>query len=175
MEKIFQISAQRLRLPVLFLLLSLVPVAAQTSNTVTGHIGFAFPLVSTNGSETTTLGNQFQVVFPVGIGLKGPGRLSFDLELDPAIQQSPTDVSLTISPGLLWGIGHGFTVGGRLAFVASSVTWGFTGVVIKSWPIQDSFFKSYFVEGDLPVRFVRPNGGGSENTFGFNIHFGVGF
>jgi len=82
---------------------------------------------------------------------------------------------LTVHPGPLWGLGHGFSAAGRLAFVASSSTFGFTGVLIKSWPIQNSFFKAYFVETDFPVRFDRPAGGPSTNSFGFNIHFGVGF
>ena len=138
-------------------------------------MGFAFPIVSTTGDHTTTINHDFSMAFPVGISVKGSGRLFFDLELVPLVQDSPRNVSLTAHPGLLWGIGHGFSAGGRLAFDANSSTIGFTGVLIKSWPIENSFFKSYFAETDFPVRFNRPHGGPGTNSFGFNIHLGVGF
>jgi hypothetical protein len=163
--KISQIPARRVNLAVFLLLLSFVPAAAQTPDILGGHIGLAFPLVATNGGTTTTIGQNFTIVVPVGISVKGPGSLMFDLEFEPAIQDSPRDVTLTISPGLLWAVGHGFSVGGRLSFVASSPTFGLTGVVIKSLPIENNFFKSYFVEGDLPLRFVRPQGGPEREYF----------
>lgn len=91
----------------------------------------------------------------------------FDLEFVPLIQDSPRKVTLTVHPGLLRVVGHGVSVGGRIAFDVNSSTFGFTGVVIKSWPIHNSFFKVYFVEGDLPVRFNRPEGGPSTKYFRF--------
>jgi hypothetical protein len=54
----------------------------------------------------------------------------------------------------------------------------------KSWPIGKSktgekgnggFFKTYFVEAVLPVRFNRPSVGASTNPVTFGLHFGVGF
>jgi hypothetical protein len=147
---------------------------AQSTATIGGHIGVAFPIVTT-GTTTTTIADQFSIAFPVGISVKGSGATFFDLELVPVVQDAPRHVSLTIHPGMLWNIGHGFTAGARLAFDVSNSVIGFTGVVIKSWPIQDHFLKSYFVEGDLPVRFGRPTGGPSTNAVGFAAHFGVGF
>lgn len=97
------------------------------------------------------------MAFPVGISVKGSGRMFFD-ELVPLVPDSPRNVSFTVHPGLLWGIGHGFSAGTRLAFNANSSTIGFTGVLIKSWPIENNFFKSYFAETDFPVRFNRPQG-----------------
>ena len=95
-------------------MLGVSPAIAE--NTVGGHIGFAFPIVSTNGDRTTTINHNFSMAFPVGISVKGSGRMFFDLELVPVVQDSPRDVSFTVHPGLLWGIGHGFAAGGRLAF-----------------------------------------------------------
>jgi hypothetical protein len=175
MANICRMRMGAFHLVAVFTMLGVVPAIAQAPNTVGGHIGLAFPLVSTTGSDTTTIADVFTIAVPVGISIKGPGRMLFDLELVPAIQDAPRDVSLTVHPGLLWGLGHGFSAGGRLAFVASSSTWGFTGVLIKSWPIHNSFFKAYFVETDFPVRFNNPPGGPSTSSFGFNIHFGVGF
>ncbi|MCU1251347.1 MAG: hypothetical protein JWQ49_4376 [Edaphobacter sp.] len=67
--------------------------------------------------------------------------------------------------------------GGRLAFVVNEPTWGFTPLVNKSWPIKhnNGFFKAYFVETDLPVRFSRPVGAPANNAVTFAMHFGVSF
>jgi hypothetical protein len=99
----------------------------------------------------------------------------FDFEFVPLISTTPHAVDVVVHPGLIWNLSHGFAMGARLAFHTSSPQYGFTPVVIKSWPIEHSFFKSYFLEFDFPVRFVRPEGGPSKNAFTFGLHFGVGF
>jgi len=65
----------------------------------------------------------------------------------------------------------------RLAFDIGSSQFGFTPLVNHSWPIKapGSFFKAYFVEAVLPVRFDRPSGGPSSNPVTFGLHLGVGF
>ena len=155
--------------------LSAVAPSAQSQTTVGGHIGFVLPLVTHAGGETTTLGDNFSIGFPMGITVKGRGRMAFDLEFVPSIQDEPRQVSLTVHPGLVWSVGHGFGVGGRAAFDVNSSQFGFTPLVNKSWPIKNSFFKAYFVEAVLPVRFNRPPGGPATNPVTFGIHFGVGF
>jgi hypothetical protein len=140
-----------------------------------GHIGFVLPLMTHAGGQTTSLADNFGIGFPMGITVKGSGHLAFDLELVPFIQDSPRKTSLTVHPGLLYGVGHGFTVGMRLAFDVNSSQFGFTPLLNKSWPIEHSFFKAYFVEAVLPVRFNRPAGGPSTNPVTFGMHFGIGF
>jgi hypothetical protein len=56
-----------------------------------------------------------------------------------------------------------------------SSQFGFTPLLNKSWPIEGSFFKAYFVEAVLPVRFDRPTVGPNTNPVSFGMHFGVGF
>ena len=65
----------------------------------------------------------------------------------------------------------------RAAFDVNSSQFGFTPLVNKSWPIRgaEGFFKTYFAEAVLPVRFNRPPGGPNTNPVTFGIHFGVGF
>src|SRR5262249_47230279 len=108
----------------LYTTLAAGPVVAQ--NTVGGHMGLAFPIVSTTGDHTTTINHDFSMAFPIGISIKGSGRMFFDLEFVPVVQDSPRNVSFIAHPGLLWGIGHGFSAGGRLAFDVNSSTIGFT-------------------------------------------------
>lgn len=151
------------------------PAAAQ--DTVGGHIGFVLPLVTHANGDTTSLGDNFSIGFPIGITIKGQGRTAFDMEFVPAVQDSPRHVDLTFHPGLIFDVGNGFAVGVRAAFQANSTQFGFTPLLNKSWPISDgsSFFKKYFVEGDLPVRFDRPAVGPSTDPVTFGMHFGLGF
>jgi hypothetical protein len=76
--------------------------AAQT--TVGGHIGFVLPLITRAGGQTTNLGDGFSVGFPMGITVKGIGRMAFDLELVPSVKNTPRAVALTVHPGLVWGV-----------------------------------------------------------------------
>ena len=60
-------------------------------------------------------------------------------------------------------------------FAVNSPSFGFTPLVNHSWPIKNSFFKTYFVEAVLPVRFNRPTGGVYTTPVTFGLHFGLGF
>lgn len=154
-----------------------VPASAQDS--VGGHVGVVLPLVTHAGGQTTNIGDSFSIGFPMGITLKGRSKTAFDFEFVPSIQDSPRQVGLLVHPGILWGIGHGFTVGTRAAFDVNSAQFGFTPLVNKSWPIrsENGFFKAYFAEAVLPVRFNRPTGlnAVATNPVTFGVHFGLGF
>jgi len=158
---------------------SRVPQAqAKKGPTVGGHIGFVLPLVTHSGGQTTSLGDQFAVGFPVGITVKGSGRTAFDLEFVPQYNATGQRLTtLTVHPGLIYSLGHGWAAGGRVAFVVDNATWGFTPLVNKSWPIKhnNGLFKAYFVEADLPVRFSRPVGAPASNAVTFAMHAGVSF
>ena len=150
------------------------PALGQTR--LAGHIGFVLPLVTQSNGSTTTIADGFSIGFPMGITLVGPGRLAFDMELVPSIQKSPRNVSLTVHPGFVESVGHGFAVGVRAAFVVDTSTYGFTPLLHKSWPIEKpGLLKAYFLEADLPVRFDRPTGGPATTPVTFAMHFGVGF
>jgi hypothetical protein len=161
-------------------------VQAQESNTpqahkgptLGGHIGFVLPLVTQSGGQTTSLADAPAVGFPVGITVKGSGRTAFDLEFVPQYNATGQRLTtLTVHPGLIYSLGHGYAVGLRAAFVVDNPTVGFTPLVNKSWPIKhnNSLFKAYFVEADLPVRFNRPVGAPATNPVTFAMHFGVAF
>ena len=161
--------------PALMLCALRIGQAQEAQDRLGGHIGFVLPLVTHAGGQTTTLNENFGIGFPLGVTVKGSGHTAFDFEFVPFIQDSPRKVSLTVHPGLLYGLGHGFTAGVRLAFDVNSSQFGFTPLLNKSWPIEGSYFKAYFVEAVLPVRFDRPAGGPSTNAVTFGMHFGVGF
>jgi hypothetical protein len=151
---------------------------AKKGPTLGGHIGFVLPLVTHSGGQTTSLADQPAVGFPVGITIKGSGRTAFDLEFVPQYNATGQRLTtLTVHPGLIYSLGHGYAVGLRAAFVVDNPTVGFTPLVNKSWPIKhnNSLFKAYFVEADLPVRFSRPVGAPATNAVTFAMHFGVSF
>ena len=156
------------------LLLANVP-AAEAQTTLGGHIGFVLPLVTHAGGTTTNISDNFSIGFPLGVTFKGKGRMAFDLELVPGVQDTPRQVNFTVHPGLVWAVGHSFGAGIRAAFDVNSPQWGFTPLVNHSWPIEGSYFKAFFVEGVMPVRFNRPTNGIATNPVTFGLHFGLGF
>jgi hypothetical protein len=152
---------------------------AQKGPTLGGHIGFVLPLVTDSSGNVTNLGDAPAVGFPVGITVKGSGPMAFDFEFVPQYNATGTrQTTLTLHPGLIYGLGHGWAVGLRAAFVVDQPTVGFTPLVNKSFPIKHrngGLLKAYFVEADLPVRFSRPVGAPATNAVTFAMHFGVAF
>ncbi|MEP6960916.1 MAG: hypothetical protein ABI995_02500 [Acidobacteriota bacterium] len=140
-----------------------------------GHIGVVFPLVTRAGGNTTNLADGFGMGIPMGMTIKKSGRTAFDLELVPFIHGTPRNTTLTVHPGMLWDAGHRWTLGMRAAFDINSPSVGFTPLAHYSWPIEHGFFRAYFVEAVLPVRFNRPTGGPNTSPVTFGMHFGLGF
>ena len=156
--------------------LSIVPAAKAQS--IGGHIGFVLPLVTHAAGDTTNIADNFSIGFPFGVTFKSKGPMALDFEFVPAIQDSPRHTGLTVHPGAIYALGHGFAAGMRLAFDVNTSQFGFTPLLNKSWSLnthEGSFFKAYFIEAVLPVRFNRPPGGPSANAVTFGLHFGLGF
>jgi hypothetical protein len=150
-------------------------VAFAQERSVGGHIGFGFPLVTRVGDDVTTIADSFQMSLPVGINVSGSGRMYFDLEFVPAVVDNPRQVNLTVNPGLLWKIGHGFAAGCRVGLDINSSQFGLTPVVVKNFRLEHSFFKTWFVETDYVFRFNRPEIGKATNPFTFNMVLGLSF
>jgi hypothetical protein len=147
---------------------------------VGGHVGFGFPFVTKDGDNVSNIADNFAMSLPIAITVNGPGRMYFDLELVPIVVDKPREIQLVVNPGFLWRLGHGFAVGSRVAFLVNSdqtktAQFGITPLVVKSWPIEHSFFKAYFVEGDFIFRFNRPVNGPATNPFIYNMVFGLAF
>ena len=77
----------------------ILAVGSGIAQTVGGHVGFVLPLVTRAGGQTTNLGDGFSIGFPMGITVKGAGRMAFDLELVPSVKNTPRSVALTVHPG----------------------------------------------------------------------------
>jgi hypothetical protein len=147
---------------------------------VGGHVGFGFPLVTKDGGNVSSLADNFYMGLPIAITVSGPGRMYFDLEFVPIVVDKPREIQLVVNPGFLWRLGHGFAAGSRVGFLVNSdqkknAQFGITPLIVKSWPIEHSFFKGYFVEGDFIFRFNRPANGPNTNPFIFNVVLGLSF
>ncbi len=151
------------------------PDRAVAQNTVGGHFGVAFPLVTRADGKTTNLGDNFTTAFPMGITIKRQGaRMAFDLELVPAIQDSPRKVNLTVHPGVIWHLSGPWAGGIRAAFDVNQPSWGFTPLLAREFPITGHNFK-LFAEVDVPVRFQKPSIGHNVTAVTLAIHLGTAF
>jgi len=97
-------------------------------------------------------------IFRLGSPLR---KWSHRLRLEFVPQYNATGqrlTSLTIHPGLIYSLGHGFAVGGRLAFVVDNPTLGFTPLVNKSWPIKQTTACSKLTSSRQPASSFQPAG-----------------
>jgi hypothetical protein len=146
----------------------LVPAPARAQDVLGGHFGFALPLVTRAGGETTSLGDQFKIAFPVGVNIKTSDKVSFDLELVPTIQKTPYIVTLTVAPGVLYQLPNKYVAGIRMAFDTNQPSWGFTPLL--RLPVTQLGTYPVFAELQVPIRFQDEN-----NAIGLAVHFGIGF
>ena len=153
-----------------------LPGQASAQNSVGGHIGIAFPLVTHAGGETTTIADNFTVAFPMGVTIKRDGsKLAFDFEFVAAVQKTPRRVNLTVHPGLIWDLGHNFAGGIRAAFDVNQTSYGFTPLLAYGWAIKGHKNNKVFLEFDLPVRFAKPSPGNNVASVTAAIHLGTAF
>jgi hypothetical protein len=158
--------------------------AAHAQTTVGGHVGIGIPWVTWAGGpngETTNVFKSYSINVPFGITVQGQGPVFFDFEFVPGVNQGPPhNTSLTVDPGVLFKLGHGFTFGMRAAFDVNTSRVGFIPLLNKSWPLhsqpsQKAFFKTFFVELDVPVKFDRPPGERATNPVTLATQVGFGF
>ena len=155
--------------------LAVVPGVAKAQDRVGGHIGVVFPLVTHVNGDTVTIGDDFKIGFPMGITIKTSPTIAFDLEIVPVLDPNknlPLNVPLTIHPGILKGLGHGWTLGGRMAFDINGASWGFTPLLNKGFPAGNV---TYFVEAVVPIRFQDDLQGDTHTAIGLAVHTGIAF
>jgi hypothetical protein len=146
----------------------------QAQDSVGGHFGLALPLVTHARGQNTTISDDTVFVFPTGITVHRSETFAFDLEFAPAVHQNPRSIDLTLHPGLLWGLGNGWSAGGRMAFGIGSATLGFTPLLNKGL-IDVGRGATVFGEFDLPIRFKQDASGKDFTSVGIAVVFGIGF
>jgi len=148
---------------------------------VGGHVGFAVPLVTVTGDDTTTVSDQFTLAVPIGIGFKLSDKAAIDFETVVSNPISPRGTTgLTVDPGILYDLGA-FVVGLRLAWkIQADTNVGVVPLVHRA--IADvGAGANWFVEAAFPTFLaVGPdpaNTGSDRTTFEVNVvfHTGIGF
>jgi hypothetical protein len=150
------------------------PAPARAQDRLGGHFGAVFPLVTHVGGETTTIGDDFTIGFPMGVTIKTSDKWAFDLELVPGIQDDPLNSSLTVHPGVIRGLSRGWALGLRMAFDVGQPSWGFTPLVNRAFAVPNHSYK-VFIEGVVPIRFQQTSAGENRTSIGFAVHTGIGF
>jgi hypothetical protein len=139
---------------------------------IVGYIGVLHPLVTySGGTKTSNFNGSYTVGMPTGINIwKTPG-LGFSFEVVPFVRATggTSKVSnVLIHPGLLFGLGHGFTLAGRVAFETSG-RYGVTPVLNKTFKGGKSI--NYFLALPVPARF----GNSQDASLGLGFQFGISF
>jgi hypothetical protein len=165
--------------PLLLLTLLALPARSQTPSPppheyprMVLYQGVIHPLVTfSRDAPVVNFKTYYQVGFPVGVNIWKTAKLGYSLEIVPFIR-AEAGVSrvnnVLFHPGVLLGLGKGFTLASRLAFETAG-RYGFTPVLNKV--VKRSENTSYFVALPIPVRFGndRP----ANVTIGFQ--FGISF
>lgn len=132
--------------------------------------GILHPLVTVSDHAPVYNFNSYYLVgFPVGVNIWKTAKLGYSLEVVPFIR-AENGVSrmsnVLFHPGVLLGLGKGYTLASRLAFETSG-RYGFTPVLNKTFRRPGPM--SYFVAIPLPVRF------GNERAASFTVglQFGI--
>lgn len=137
-----------------------------------GYVGIVHPIVSFSNDGTHTNFSDFYLVgMPTGINIWKSSKVGFSVEIVPYVkaENGLTKMNnLLFHPGVLVGLGKGFTFAGRAAFETSG-RFGFTPVLNKV--VKRNKNSNFFLALPLPVRF----GNDLPPSFTVGFQFGVGF
>jgi len=154
----------------LFLVLAPTAVCrtAKAETEIEGHVGIATPLV-TVAKKTTSIGDQFTILDPIGIGFKPCPKLVIDFETVVATAVHPGgNTGLVVDPGVVYDTGP-LAVGLRVAWKINQR--GNVGLIpLFNRGLVHADRVTWFVEAAFPTFF-------SDDGVEFNavLHTGVGF
>lgn len=143
-----------------------------------GHVGVATPLVTVTSDDTTTIGDQFTLLHPIGIGFQLTDKLAIDFETvlgNPLHPRGTTN--LVIDPGVVYNTGS-VVLGLRIAWKEGAATnFGLIPLIHKG-VVDLGGGATWFVEAAFPS-FVNATSdtSGDKTTFEVNVvlHTGIGF
>jgi len=147
------------------------------SRPIGAHVGVATPLVTVSKS-TTTIGDQFTVLNPIGLGFKLTEQLAIDFEfvIGTPVRPITGTTSIVVDPGLIYNWGA-FATGLRVAWAVSQ-TSNIGLIPLLNVPIVHGSAATWFVEAAFPT-FLRhvdaANTTDGKVAFNAVFHTGVGF
>ncbi|MGE7775956.1 hypothetical protein ACQKLP_14605 [Chitinophaga sp. NPDC101104] len=139
---------------------------------VTGYVGLLHPIV-TFGSDKPhyNFDGGYTAGLPTGINLWKSQQIGFSMEFVPTIRSTGGTSKMSnfcFHPGVLFGLGKGWTVAARAAFETSG-RYGFTPVLNKV--VIKGKQASMFAAVPVPARF----GNDQPATLTIGFQFGVAF
>ena len=148
------------------------PTTAEVYPKIAGYVGILHPLINFSKSETTTNFDDYYIGgLPTGINIWKSNKIGFSAEFVPFIRVENGTAKMSnflFHPGVLVGLGHGWTFAGRAAFETSG-RFGFTPVINKI--VKKNKSSGYFIAVPLPFRF----GNDHPTTFSIGFQFGITF
>ena len=145
---------------------------AQTYPKVTGYVGIVHPLVTFSSAGTDyNFDGHYVVGMPTGINLWKSNKIGFSMEFVPYVRVEAGTSKMSsfhFHPGVLVGLGKGYTFAGRAAFETSG-RFGLTPLLNKV--VVKGNGSSMFLALPLPLRF----GNSKPTTFTAAFQFGVAF
>jgi len=139
---------------------------------ITAYVGILHPIV-TVGSDVPhyNFNGAYVGGMPTGINIWKSARIGFSMEFVPIIRASGGASKMhnfLFHPGVLFGLGNGFTLAARTAFETSG-RYGVTPVLNKV--ILKGKSSSVFVAVPVPVRFGNDQPASLTAGFQFGIAF----
>jgi len=137
-----------------------------------GYVGLVVPIYTLSIDGNTLNGeDNFVIGNPWGINIWKSQRFGFSFEFTPFLKfnsQESKMSNIMFHPGVLYRIGHEYTLIGRVAYETSG-RYGFTPIINKV--LVRTPTNTFFVAGLLPVRF----GNNHAPSVTVAVQFGIGF
>ena len=161
------------------LITAAVPASAQGTNEADQappgtkyHFGAMTMLVSRARGVTITIADDVMTGYPFGV-LVMRGRVMFDFELMPMVQQGPLRLDVTVAPGVLVDITRRVTLGARAGFEVKNTAIGVTPLFHYNWVINGP--SALFTETIVPIRFRQDAAGRTFTSVGLGMAVGMYF
>ena len=139
---------------------------------IRGYIGIVHPLYTwSDNGNIANFTDYYLVGNPWGINIWKSPKFGLSLEFTPYIKFSNKDSKLSnflFHPGVLYRLGHDFTLIGRVAYETSG-RYGFTPILNKVVHRKDS--NTFFVALLFPARY----GNLQAPSYTIAFQFGIGF
>lgn len=158
---------------VLILSASSFHVTAQTTYPrIVGYVGIIHPIVTFgNGGAHTNFDGAYIGGLPIGINVWRNPKIGFSFAVVPFVRVADGRVKMNnflFHPGLLFSLGHGFTLAGRAAYETSG-RYGATPILSKI--IRKNKGSNYFIAMPVPARFGKDHPATVSIAFQFGIAF----
>ncbi|HUP12615.1 MAG TPA: hypothetical protein VM187_10395 [Niastella sp.] len=140
---------------------------------ITGYVGILHPLVTyiKDDKPHYNFDGAYVGGLPTGINIWKSAKIGFSMEFVPFIRAAGNTSKMNnflFHPGVLFGLGNGFTLATRAAFETSG-RYGVTPVLNKI--IKKNKASSYFIAVPVPARF----GNDQPSSIGVGFQFGIIF